>query len=1098
MMSGTGDPRVNFFISYTHKDDKWAEWIAWQLEDAGYSTRLQAWDFRPGSDFQYNEHQALINADRLIVVLSREYERSSYAFQELSVALARDPVGSEGHVVPVRVEDFEPSGLLRSRIYVDLAFTTSQTEAADRLLAGIRRERAKPPVPPAFPMTRKVTAAPEFPPNLSTIWHVPMAKDPGFVGRAAELEALGATLRKGGSAVVAVTGPEGIGKGALVTEYLYRHAHDYSCVWWVRARDKASLAGDYLALARALRLPTAGSGDLPAVIAAVHRWQERESGWLMVYDNISPELLDDRSRLLPQAPRGSVILTLQGEAPAGASVLELGPLPREDAIAVLRGKHSHDAVDAELLCDDAGGVPLALQQARGILEHTDVSPEKLHSTLPGSAPARERVAAGARMGYAAARLGDGLPAFLLNVCSFLAPDGIPFAFFDATSEAHPQSVVLAHGAEAIDQALQHLSSMAMIQVTRDTLSINTTVQEGVRGELSEDETRRWVSEAVAVVDAHLIYDHRDNRFWQGGARLLPHALAAAGHAERAHAWSAPLGRLLHKAGTFLVRSGEVERGLELYRRALDVARRLGDLEGEAVTLNSLGHAHWRRGPWREATSSYEAALRIYDTLHDPDAQALTRNNLALVRWDQGRWTRALSDYTHVLTLLEHLRSDSDDVRTAGGMTIEASDAGARTNLGHVYWDQGRWTDALECYTVARRSHRRAGARRGEARALNCIGLAHWEAGRWLDSLEAHAGAASLQRADGDPRSEAATLSCMGYVYAHQGRWGVALEHLGAARKTANEVGDANLQAIALHYEGVTLAAMGSLDEASTALREALDTLADPRDLHGRATVLNSLATVHSARQEFAQAAALHQESLDIDRSFGSRHGVAMTLRAMGVMATVKGACDVDARGAYVDARSYLREALRQLRALGAGHGEAMVHNDLGILRWCEGDYERAQRAFEHALEIRKAAGSVHAAAIARNNIACCQVRRGLVTQGARNLVRSRNIFRDVDSRNREAVALLNLGAAYRQLERPHRAAEYEQRAGDVNTRLTAPGAAGVDAESLRAALDEPPRDSPAPARLLVLRDIRGRHGEAFTLGNLSLVHYTIGRWPDGT
>ena len=42
---------VDFFISYTKADLPWAEWIAWQLEAAGYTTLLQAWDFRPGSNF---------------------------------------------------------------------------------------------------------------------------------------------------------------------------------------------------------------------------------------------------------------------------------------------------------------------------------------------------------------------------------------------------------------------------------------------------------------------------------------------------------------------------------------------------------------------------------------------------------------------------------------------------------------------------------------------------------------------------------------------------------------------------------------------------------------------------------------------------------------------------------------------------------------------------------------------------------------------------------------------------------------------------------------------------------------------------------------
>jgi hypothetical protein len=41
----------DFFISYNKADRSWAEWIAWQLEEAKYSVVVQAWDFRPGSNF---------------------------------------------------------------------------------------------------------------------------------------------------------------------------------------------------------------------------------------------------------------------------------------------------------------------------------------------------------------------------------------------------------------------------------------------------------------------------------------------------------------------------------------------------------------------------------------------------------------------------------------------------------------------------------------------------------------------------------------------------------------------------------------------------------------------------------------------------------------------------------------------------------------------------------------------------------------------------------------------------------------------------------------------------------------------------------------
>ncbi len=50
----------DFFISYTHADKKWAEWIAWQLEDARYSVMLQSWQFQPGQSFVQNRNALAI------------------------------------------------------------------------------------------------------------------------------------------------------------------------------------------------------------------------------------------------------------------------------------------------------------------------------------------------------------------------------------------------------------------------------------------------------------------------------------------------------------------------------------------------------------------------------------------------------------------------------------------------------------------------------------------------------------------------------------------------------------------------------------------------------------------------------------------------------------------------------------------------------------------------------------------------------------------------------------------------------------------------------------------------------------------------------
>ena len=65
--------KIDFFVSYNKADRSWAEWTAWQLEEEGYTTAIQAWDFRPGSNFVLEMQKAASNAERTIAVLSQDY-----------------------------------------------------------------------------------------------------------------------------------------------------------------------------------------------------------------------------------------------------------------------------------------------------------------------------------------------------------------------------------------------------------------------------------------------------------------------------------------------------------------------------------------------------------------------------------------------------------------------------------------------------------------------------------------------------------------------------------------------------------------------------------------------------------------------------------------------------------------------------------------------------------------------------------------------------------------------------------------------------------------------------------------------------------------
>lgn len=156
----------NFFVSYNKADSRWAEWIAWQLEEAGYSVILQAWDFHAGGNFIQDMHKAAVQADRTIAVLSPDYLKASFTQPEWSAAFRRDPTGEKALLVPVRVAECEVEGILEPIVYIDLV-GLGEADAKASLLKRIKGERLKPSEAPRFPgQTGHVPAAPSFPGNI--------------------------------------------------------------------------------------------------------------------------------------------------------------------------------------------------------------------------------------------------------------------------------------------------------------------------------------------------------------------------------------------------------------------------------------------------------------------------------------------------------------------------------------------------------------------------------------------------------------------------------------------------------------------------------------------------------------------------------------------------------------------------------------------------------------------------------------------------------------------------------------------------------------------------------------------------------------------
>ena len=143
--------KKDFLIVYTQSDRAWAEWIAWTIEEAGYTTLLSAWDFRPGKNLTAELKASVTKSKHVMILISPSYLNSSLLMEFLPDH--SDLFGEDGTViVPVRVAPCDMPPTLSDLTYIDLV-GLDETRAKQYLLKVITTARAKPAIAPEFPGT---------------------------------------------------------------------------------------------------------------------------------------------------------------------------------------------------------------------------------------------------------------------------------------------------------------------------------------------------------------------------------------------------------------------------------------------------------------------------------------------------------------------------------------------------------------------------------------------------------------------------------------------------------------------------------------------------------------------------------------------------------------------------------------------------------------------------------------------------------------------------------------------------------------------------------------------------------------------------------
>ena len=505
---GDGAPRgerddagERFVLSYAAADRAWAEWVAWQLKDAGYTVMLDVWSWEAGSSF----HSLLTqfgDSDVVVALFSAAYfEAALWTRAELNAALA----AGRGRVVPLRLDDTTPLTVLQSLQTGDL-FGLDE-ESARRVLLEAVRGAARPIAPPPFPV---VGERPPLPGVLPPVWHHP-PRNPHFVGRDELLSQIRQLLADAAPpAVVVVHGPAGAGKTQLAGEYAHRFAGDYDVVWWVSAESPGTIRDGLARLAAAMGLtaPAALGEELGA-----------RGRWLLVFDDA-----EEPGAVEPYLPAGTghvLIVSRSGRYP-GATV-HVGPLSRREAVALLRGRiPALSPNDAERLAERLHDDPLSLAQAVAYLAATSVTGEQL-LTLLGHDEGTFTEALRALWDRLEAEDSDALD--FLKACVLLAPEPLPLP--GVTDGPRVPSAPVLSSRRTRRRVLRVLEKHALVRASDDSVEVHGLVFSALREALTPSEHERSALYACRLLEASYEEPAGRVRPQPLPAGLLPHLLAIA-------------------------------------------------------------------------------------------------------------------------------------------------------------------------------------------------------------------------------------------------------------------------------------------------------------------------------------------------------------------------------------------------------------------------------------------------------------------------------------------------------------------------------------------------------------------------------------------
>ncbi|HZB25716.1 MAG TPA: CHAT domain-containing protein [Vicinamibacterales bacterium] len=290
------------------------------------------------------------------------------------------------------------------------------------------------------------------------------------------------------------------------------------------------------------------------------------------------------------------------------------------------------------------------------------------------------------------------------------------------------------------------------------------------------------------------------------------------------------------------------RAEQLFRLAVELARRTGSRKEEGEALHNIGTALYFQRRFPEAMAAYEERRALEQHRGDDLAMAAALVGIATIHYTVAEYTQALAGYRTALAIQDRVED-----RPAAAVTL--------ISTGNVRYVQGDYRAALRDYARSRELHRAMRDTAGEARALEGLGRTYAAQGDYAAALAAFSGVLEEARARGDRARQGTSHQSVADIHVRLGNLDAARSEYEQGRDHFTALGQLGDAGRSWQGLGMTELLAGRFAEAERAYGRSIAACTEGLDPECTAHAVVGLAFAQYAQDKFEDAAVSYRRAV---------------------------------------------------------------------------------------------------------------------------------------------------------------------------------------------------------------------------------------------